>query len=162
MELNMFEHDQHVATDAARAGVSRRRFIGSASRFAAALLAVNPIDGMRLFEVSEAEAHGQEASRDFVDAQQSDMAQWIAAPIRYTTGVPFQLGYGPSTFRAAGAARSSPTRYSWSRATGTRGRSRNPTAMRCSSTTSSPTPRRRCSGGAPWLTEISHEHRPAE
>lgn len=39
-----------------KAGVSRRAFFGTASGFAATLLAVNQITGMKFFEVSEAEA----------------------------------------------------------------------------------------------------------
>ena len=86
---------QHVATCAANAGVSRRSFIGSASGLAAAMLAVNQITGTRLFEGSEVEAHDQGAGQDrIVDARRAATAQWIAAPIQYKTGVPFQLGYG--------------------------------------------------------------------
>src|SRR4030095_14133180 len=55
---------QHVDTYAAKSGVSRRSFIGSASGFAAAMLAVNQITGMRFFEVSEAEAYDQGAAKE--------------------------------------------------------------------------------------------------
>src|SRR6266403_2096569 len=46
----------HVDTYAARAGLSRRNFLGTASGFAAAMLAVNKVTGMKFFDVSEAEA----------------------------------------------------------------------------------------------------------
>src|SRR4030095_16298174 len=51
---------EHIDTYAARAGLSRRNFIGTASGFAAAMLAVNKITGMKFFEVSEAQGahHG--------------------------------------------------------------------------------------------------------
>ena len=49
---------------AARAGLSRRNFIGTASGFAAAMLAVNQITGMKFFEVSEAEAYDQAAAKE--------------------------------------------------------------------------------------------------
>src|SRR6266571_5799670 len=49
---------------AARAGLSRRSFIGTASGFAAAMLAVNQITGMRFFDVSEAEASDQAAAKE--------------------------------------------------------------------------------------------------
>jgi len=89
VEFNVF------GTHTAKTGVSRRSFIGSASGLAAAMLGVNQITGMRSFEVSETEAYGQPAGQDFMaDAQRADVARWIAAPLHYTTGVPFQLGYG--------------------------------------------------------------------
>ncbi len=46
----------HVDAYAARAGLSRRNFLGTASGFAAAMLAVNKVTGMKFFDVSEAEA----------------------------------------------------------------------------------------------------------
>jgi hypothetical protein len=55
---------QRVDTYAARAGLSRRNFIGTASGFAAAMLAVNQITGMKFFEVSEAEAADQAAAKE--------------------------------------------------------------------------------------------------
>ena len=55
---------EHIDASAARAGLSRRNFIGTASGFAAAMLAVNKITGMRFFEVSEAEAYDQAAEAD--------------------------------------------------------------------------------------------------
>src|SRR5438552_4642369 len=45
----------HVDAYAARAGLSRRNFLGTASGFAAAMLAVNKVTGMKFFDVSEAE-----------------------------------------------------------------------------------------------------------
>ena len=55
---------EHVDTYAARAGLSRRNFIGTASGFTAAMLAVNEITGMKFFEVSEAEADDQAAAKE--------------------------------------------------------------------------------------------------
>ena len=55
---------QRVDGYAARAGLSRRGFIGTASGFAAAMLAVNQITGMKFFEVSEAEAYDQAAAKE--------------------------------------------------------------------------------------------------
>ena len=43
---------EQIDTYAAKAGLSRRNFIGTASGFAAAMLAVNKITGMKFFEVS--------------------------------------------------------------------------------------------------------------
>jgi len=44
--------------------VSRRNFIGTASGFATAMLAVNQITGMKFFDVSEAEAADQAAAKE--------------------------------------------------------------------------------------------------
>src|SRR5262245_32826040 len=55
---------QRVDSYAARAGLSRRNFMGTASGFAAAMLAVNQITGMKFFEVSEAEAYDQAAAKE--------------------------------------------------------------------------------------------------
>jgi hypothetical protein len=49
---------------AARAGMSRRNFLGTASGFAAAMLAVNEITGMKFFDVSEAEAMDPAAAKE--------------------------------------------------------------------------------------------------
>src|SRR5713226_5772541 len=57
---------QRVDTYAARAGLSRRNFIGTASGFAAAMLAVNQITDMKFFEVSEAEAADQAAAKEIM------------------------------------------------------------------------------------------------
>src|SRR5438132_14334868 len=55
---------EQIDASAAKAGVSRRGFIGSASGFAAAMLAVNHITGMKFFEVSDAEAYDQAAAQE--------------------------------------------------------------------------------------------------
>ena len=55
---------ERVDTCAARSGLSRRNFIGTASGFAAAMLAVNQITGMKFFEVSEAEAYDLAAAQE--------------------------------------------------------------------------------------------------
>jgi len=47
----------HLDTYAAKARMSRRDFLKTASGFAAAMLAVNKITGMRFFDVSEVEAY---------------------------------------------------------------------------------------------------------
>src|SRR4051812_36011978 len=47
-----------------KAGVSRRGFFGTASGFAATMLAVNAITGMKFFEVTEAEAADQAAAKE--------------------------------------------------------------------------------------------------
>src|SRR2546425_769875 len=47
---------EHVDVYAAKAGLSRRNFLGTASGFAAAMLAVNEITGMKFFDVTKAEA----------------------------------------------------------------------------------------------------------
>ncbi len=46
----------HIDECAQKAGMSRRGFLGTASGFAAAMLAVNKVTGMKFFDVSEAEA----------------------------------------------------------------------------------------------------------
>jgi predicted TIM-barrel fold metal-dependent hydrolase len=46
----------HIDEYATKAGMSRRNFLGTASGFAAAMLAVNKVTGMKFFDVSEAEA----------------------------------------------------------------------------------------------------------
>src|SRR5215831_4857672 len=53
----------HVDNYAAKARMSRRNFLGSASGFAAAMLAVNQITGMKFFDVTEAEAYEPTAAR---------------------------------------------------------------------------------------------------
>src|SRR5512144_340542 len=55
---------ERIDACAGRAGLSRRSFIGTASGFAAAMLAVNEITGMRFFEVSEAEAYDPAAAQE--------------------------------------------------------------------------------------------------
>jgi uncharacterized protein len=55
---------EHIDTSAAKAGMSRRSFIGSASALPAAMLAVNKITGMTFFEVSEAEAYEPAAAKE--------------------------------------------------------------------------------------------------
>src|SRR5262249_36740054 len=55
---------EHLDGYAARAGLSRRNFIGTASGFAAAMLAVNKITGMNFFEVSEVEAADPVAAKE--------------------------------------------------------------------------------------------------
>src|SRR2546430_12296737 len=58
------EISQHVDGHAAKARMSRRNFLGSASGFAAAMLAVNNITGMKFFEVTEAEAMDPAATKE--------------------------------------------------------------------------------------------------
>src|SRR4029450_9274438 len=48
---------EHIDTCAAKAGMSRRSSLGSASALPATFLAVNKITGMKFFDVSEAEAY---------------------------------------------------------------------------------------------------------
>src|SRR2546428_8574687 len=48
---------EHVDVYAAKAGMSRRNFLGTASGFAAAMLAVDQINRMKIFDVTEAEAY---------------------------------------------------------------------------------------------------------
>src|SRR5882724_1900289 len=55
---------EHVDVYAARAGMSRRNFLGTASGFAAAMLAVNQITGMKFFDVTEAEAYEPAAAKE--------------------------------------------------------------------------------------------------
>src|SRR5213595_2342017 len=55
---------ERVDAYAARARVSRRNFLGTASGFAAAMLAVNEITGMKFFEVTEAEAMDPAAAKE--------------------------------------------------------------------------------------------------
>src|SRR6201993_4759790 len=55
---------EHVDDCAAKAGLSRRSFLGTASGFAAAMLAVNKITGMRFFDVTEAEAYDPAAAQE--------------------------------------------------------------------------------------------------
>jgi uncharacterized protein len=54
----------HVDVYAAKAGMSRRNFLGTASGFAAAMLAVNKITGMQFFDVTEAEAYEPAAAKE--------------------------------------------------------------------------------------------------
>ena len=49
---------------AAKARLSRRNFLGTASGFAAAMLAVNEITGMKFFQVAEAEAYDVAAAQE--------------------------------------------------------------------------------------------------
>src|SRR5262244_4038486 len=55
---------EHAEPYAEKAGVSRRMFFGTASGFAATMLAVNKITGMRFFEVTEAEAYDVAAAKE--------------------------------------------------------------------------------------------------
>src|SRR6266702_2612374 len=55
---------EHVDVYAAKAGMSRRNFLGTASGFAAAMLAVNQITGMKFFDVTEAEAYEPAAAKE--------------------------------------------------------------------------------------------------
>jgi uncharacterized protein len=55
---------EHIDDYAAKAGLSRRSFIGTASGFAAAMLAVNKITGMTFFDVTEAEAYDPVAAKE--------------------------------------------------------------------------------------------------
>ena len=55
---------EHVDGYAAKAGLSRRGFIGTASGFAAAMLAVNKITSMKFFDVTEAEAYEPVAAKE--------------------------------------------------------------------------------------------------
>ena len=57
---------EHAEPYADKAGVSRRMFFGTASGFAATMLAVNKITGMRFFEVTEAEAADQAAAKEII------------------------------------------------------------------------------------------------
>src|SRR5262249_61725537 len=62
---------EHAEPYADKAGVSRRMFFGTASGFAATMLAVNKITGMQFFEVSEAEAAEPGAAKEFVAARKA-------------------------------------------------------------------------------------------
>jgi uncharacterized protein len=55
---------EHIDASAARAGLSRRAFLGTASALPAAMLAVNKITGMTFFQVSEAEAYEPAAAKE--------------------------------------------------------------------------------------------------
>jgi uncharacterized protein len=55
---------EHVDGYAARAGLSRRNFLGTASGFGAVMLAVNHVTGLKFFEVSEAEAYEPAAAKE--------------------------------------------------------------------------------------------------
>src|SRR5713101_7872701 len=55
---------EHVDVYAAKAGMSRRNFLGTASGFAAAMLAVNEITGMKFFDVTAAEAYEPAAAKE--------------------------------------------------------------------------------------------------
>src|SRR5215813_5975091 len=57
---------EHVDTYAAKAGMSRRSLLGTASGFAAAMLAVNKITGMQFFEVAEAAAAEPAAAKEIM------------------------------------------------------------------------------------------------
>jgi len=57
---------EHAEPYADKAGVSRRMFFGTASGFAATMLAVNKITGMGFFEVTEAEAADQVAAKEIM------------------------------------------------------------------------------------------------
>lgn len=54
----------HVDAYAQKARMSRRSFLGTASGFAAAMLAVNKVTGTKFFDVSEAEAIEPEAAKE--------------------------------------------------------------------------------------------------
>jgi hypothetical protein len=60
---------EHVDAAAIKAGLSRRHFIGTASGFAAAMLAVNKVTGMRFFEVTEAAAYDAAAAKEIMIAR---------------------------------------------------------------------------------------------
>ncbi|PYO48490.1 MAG: hypothetical protein DMD84_21025, partial [Candidatus Rokuibacteriota bacterium] len=55
---------EHIDASAARSGLSRRSFLGTASALPAAMLAVNKITGMRFFDVTEAEAYEPAAAKE--------------------------------------------------------------------------------------------------
>jgi hypothetical protein len=55
---------EHIDASAARAGLSRRAFLGTASALPATMLAVNKITGMRFFDVTEAEAYEPAAAKE--------------------------------------------------------------------------------------------------
>src|SRR2546429_5013421 len=55
---------EHVDVYAAKAGLSRRNFLGTASGFAAAMLAVNEITGMKVFDGTQAEAADPAAAKE--------------------------------------------------------------------------------------------------
>src|SRR5947209_18206418 len=55
---------EHVDVYAAKAGLSRRNFLGTASGFAAAMLAVNEITGMNFLDVTKAEAADPAAAKE--------------------------------------------------------------------------------------------------
>ncbi len=57
---------EHVDAYASKVGLSRRHFIGTASGFAAAMVAVNKITGMRFFEVAEAAAIDPAAAKEIM------------------------------------------------------------------------------------------------
>ena len=57
---------EHVEPYADKSGMSRRAFFGTASGFAATMLAVNKITGMQFFEVTEAEAADQVAAKEIM------------------------------------------------------------------------------------------------
>jgi predicted TIM-barrel fold metal-dependent hydrolase len=61
----------HIDEYAAKARMSRRNFIGTASGFAAAMLAVNKVTGMKFFDVSEAEAMDTKAAAEIKVAAKS-------------------------------------------------------------------------------------------
>jgi uncharacterized protein len=61
----------HVDGYAARAGLSRRNFLGTASGFAAVMLAVNKVTGMQFFEVAEAEAADPAAAQEIKVARKA-------------------------------------------------------------------------------------------
>jgi hypothetical protein len=54
-----------------KAGVARRDFFGTAAGFAATMLAVNKLTGMRFFEVSEAEAADTVAAKEIQVSRKS-------------------------------------------------------------------------------------------
>jgi len=62
---------QHVDGYAARSGLSRRNFLGTASGFAAVMLAVNKVTGMQFFEVAEAEAADPAAAQEIKVARKA-------------------------------------------------------------------------------------------
>src|SRR5436190_21853179 len=70
---------EHVDLYAAKARMSRRNFLGSASGFAAAMLAVNNITGMRFSEVTEAEAYEPAAAKGIKIARTPGAASTGAA-----------------------------------------------------------------------------------
>src|SRR5437762_11170946 len=55
---------EHIDASAAKAGMSRRNFLGSASALPAAMLAVNKVTGMGFFDVTPAEAYEPAAAKE--------------------------------------------------------------------------------------------------
>ena len=56
--------EEHIDDAAARARMSRRNFLATASALPAAMLAVNKVTGMRFFDVTAAEAYEPAAAKE--------------------------------------------------------------------------------------------------